>query len=261
LQVAGYVFQGDVSDLRTEPELLTFVPLSKSRRGAELALRVGFGFLFPSEYGSLYDTSFDPYSTDPAENTPRNPPTDPAVIADQQKMLFRAFYSGGPTSNRGYPFRGVGPHGPVGFLLPTAASAVNCGDVNTDRWQQRCMRPLGGMTLWEVSLEARFPIAGEVGGVAFVDASDLRPYTLDSGQQGTIRFNVPHLSPGIGLRYATPVGPLRLDLAYRFPYAQEIGERYLSPRDGSPTGRAEENLFNEYWLPLSLNFAIGEAFD
>ncbi len=261
LQVAGYVFQGDVSDLRTEPELLTFVPLSDSRRGAELALRVGFGFLFPSGYGDLYDTSFDPYSSDPTENTPSNPPTDPDVIADQQKMLFRAFYSGGPTSNRGYPFRGVGPHGPVGFLLPSAASAVNCGNVNTDRWQQRCMRPLGGMTLWELSLEVRFPIAGDVGGVVFVDASDLRPYRLDSGQAGTIRFNVPHLSPGVGLRYATPVGPLRLDLAYRVPYAQEMFQRYLSPQDGSPTGRAEENLFNLYWLPLSLNFAIGEAFD
>ena len=65
-------------------------------------------------------------------------------------------------------------------------------------------------------------------------------------------FTYPHLSPGIGLRYATPVGPVRLDVGYRVPYGQELGQRQLPEDKGSQT--------NILGLPIAVQFGLGEAF-
>jgi outer membrane protein insertion porin family/translocation and assembly module TamA len=158
--------------------------------------------------------------------------------------LFRAFYSGGPNSNRGYPYHTVGPHGSIGFLVPTGA---NCF---ADPLPSVCERPLGGLTLWEASLEARipFPIDAPLWGVLFVDASDLNK------DVGTLRLNVPHLSPGFGLRYMTPVGPIRLDVGWRVPGAQMLGKRELPEDEGKPG----PDLFGLF--PGAVHLAIGEAF-
>lgn len=223
LQVAGHGFGGDASDVKEQPEIRTYVPISKT---VTFATRVTVGFLFPSNYG----------------DTLRNPnisPTDPAALRDQQLLLLRAFYSGGPNSNRGYPFRGVGPQGPLGFLLP---ATVVCGNSEAPE----CLRPTGGLTLWEASAETRFPILGPLRAAIFVDASDL------VREVGSIRFNYPHVSPGFGLRYATPVGPVRLDVGYRLPFAQQIGKDELSRREGTPS--------TVLGLPIAVHFGLGEAF-
>jgi len=179
-------------------------------------------------------------------------PEAPDVVFDQEKLLLRAFYSGGVNSNRGYPLRGVGPHGPVGFLVPTG---VNCSQQNgvpaIEDLNAACIRPLGGFTLWEASLELRFPLSGALSGVAFADASDV------ARDIGHVRFTVPHLSVGPGIRYLTPVGPLRLDIGYRVPGAQALGEKELSIEEGS---RDVGNLFGISWLPMAVNIALGEAF-
>lgn len=228
-QVAGYVFGGSMSDVRVRPELRFYLPLSKH---VTLASRGVVGFLFPSDYGETLDPSNTLAQTDP---------TNPAVIRDQHKLLFRAFYSGGPNSNRGYPYRGVGPHGPVGFLVPTGA---NCGD--PDNLPSTCIRPLGGLTLWEASLEVRFPILGPLAGSTFVDASDV------TRSVGEIRFDVPHISPGAGLRYQTPVGPVRVDVGYRVPSLQQIGEPDLERQEGNPG--------TVFGAPIAVHIALGEAF-
>lgn len=215
-QVAGHGFGGDASDVKEQPEIRTYVPISKT---VTFATRVTMGFLFPANYG----------------DTLRNPAQDPTAadaLRDQQLLLLRAFYSGGPNSNRGYAYRGVGPQGPLGFLLP---ATVSCGFQSKD---PECLRPLGGLTLWEASAEVRFPIYGSFRAATFVDASDL------VREVGTIRFNAPHVSPGLGLRYATPVGPIRLDVGYRL----QIGEE------------TEENLGTIFGLPIAVHFALGEAF-
>jgi outer membrane protein insertion porin family/translocation and assembly module TamA len=202
------------------------------------------GFLIPRDYGNTLKTGTAEGQEAVAD------PEDPAVISDQQKLLLRAFYSGGPNSNRGYPLRGVGPHGPVGFLVPTG---VNCSlDGQTiDQLDPTCIRPLGGFTLWEASVELRFPLSGELGAVAFADASDV------SRDVGHVRFSVPHLTVGPGLRYMTPVGPLRLDLGYRVPGMQAVGQKTLSTEEGSGN---LGTLFGIDWLPVAVNISLGEAF-
>jgi outer membrane protein assembly factor BamA len=228
VQVAGYVFGGDTSDVKEQPELRTYVPISKS---VTFATRVTVGFLFPNNYG---ETLFG--------DQPRPKPGDDQTAwqRDQQLLLFRAFYSGGPNSNRGYPFGGVGPQGVLGYLLPSTAGCEMRPD------DEACYRPLGGLTLWEASLEVRFPIVGPLGANVFIDASDL---TRDKGY---IRFNVPHMSPGLGIRYATPIGPVRLDVGYRVPYLQKIGVKDLPPEEG--------NTSTVFGAPIAVSFALGESF-
>ena len=230
IELADKIFGGSVSDLKVQPDVRAYIPIS--RKDVTLATRVSLGFLFPRDYGQTL------------RNVTQPDPTNPSVVFDQEKLLLRAFYSGGANSNRGYPLRGVGPHGSVGFLIPTGQ---NCSVTNLP---PACIRPTGGFTLWEASIELRFPISGPIRAVLFADASDV---TRDVGH---IRFNVPHLSVGPGLRYMTPVGPLRLDIGYRIPDAQEIGEPLPTTEGGNDVG----NLFNIPWLPVALNIAIGEAF-
>jgi len=242
LQVADKVFGGSVSDVKIQPELRGYFPITK--KSVTLGTRLTMGFLFPRDYGNTLKTD-----TSEGEASTINP-EDPAVIADQQKLLLRAFYSGGPNSNRGYPLRGVGPHGPVGFLVPTG---VDCS-LETQTINQlptTCIRPLGGFTLWEASLEVRFPFSGALGGVVFADASDV------SRDVGHVRLSVPHLSVGPGIRYQTPVGPLRLDVGYRVPGMQAVGEKELSIAEG---GGDVSNLFGIAWLPVAVNISLGEAF-
>jgi outer membrane protein assembly complex protein YaeT len=114
------------------------------------------------------------------------------------------FFAGGPGSIRGYAPNRVGPLDSEG-------------------------RPIGGDSLLVGSVELRFPISGDLGGVVFVDAGNV--YSSSPGYDlGDLRVGV-----GPGIRYNTPVGPFRLDFGIA-----------LNPRAGDPFGR--------------LDFSIGQAF-
>jgi outer membrane protein insertion porin family/translocation and assembly module TamA len=93
----------------------------------------------------------------------------------------------------------------------------------------------------------------------FVDASDV---TRELGQ---LRIDHPHISTGLGVRYDTPVGPLRLDLGFRIPYLQVIGEpvvescikrEVLCPVLVIDEGDAGNFL----GIPAALSIAIGHAY-
>jgi outer membrane protein insertion porin family/translocation and assembly module TamA len=113
-----------------------------------------------------------------------------------------------------------------------------------------CIRPLGGLTLWEASIEVRipFPIDAPFYGVTFVDASDL------TRSVGKIRLDVPHLSAGAGIRYITPIGAIRFDVGYRVHGAQALGKAELPSEEGRPGG----NVLGLF--PGAVHLAIGEAF-
>jgi outer membrane protein assembly factor BamA len=241
VQVAGVPELGDVQDVRVQPEAYVFLPMSSR---VTLALRGTVGFLFPRNYGE---------SLDPVRRAGLSP-DDPAVIRDQHKLLFRVFYSGGPGSNRGYPYRGVGPHGPLGFLVRSAERCSFDPEASNPR---SCLRPLGGLTLWEASLEVRFPIIGPLRGATFLDASHV------TREQARLRFDVPHLSSGFGVRYVTPVGPLRVDLGWHL-VRTFVTDDPATPEDERALALEGEPelgpLLGVPWLPRAIHFAIGEAF-
>ncbi|AKU97232.1 Outer membrane protein assembly factor YaeT precursor [Labilithrix luteola] len=231
-QYAGGPLQGNASDLRIQPEVRGYLQLS---RRVVLAARTSVGFLFPQNYGEA------------AKRNAQNPATGQlapdeldALNRDYQILYFRGFFAGGPSSNRGYPIRGIGPYQLIPYLSPAGQStgATGCSVTNPS-----CLLPTGGTTLWEASVEARFVVSGPISTALFCDAADVSPYN------GDIRLDRPHLSCGIGARYDTPVGPIRLDLGYRIPGLQTPG--------GDSSEVEPATLFG---APLALSFGIGEAF-
>ena len=114
------------------------------------------------------------------------------------------FFAGGAGSVRGFPLNRLGPE-----------------NKNGD--------PVGGMSLIEGSVELRFPLFGDLGGVLFMDTGNvfLSPFTYRLDE---LRYAV-----GPGIRYNTPVGPVRLDVGI-----------IIDRRPGDQWGRIE--------------FSIGQAF-
>lgn len=102
--------------------------------------------------------------------------------ATDQIPANRRFYAGGGGSIRGYAYQIVGP-------------------LNAD------LKPTGGRSLMEGSLELRYRINNSFGVVPFVDAG-MTSQSSTPGLNGQLRAAV-----GLGGRYFTPVGPLRVDVA------------------------------------------------
>ncbi|MEO6601957.1 MAG: BamA/TamA family outer membrane protein [Polyangiaceae bacterium] len=223
-QKAGFI--GDASDIKTQTEVRGYLPLS---RKWTLAARVRVGLLFPSNYGDTIEQT--------ANGSP--PPLSVRSVKDTQLMFLRGFFAGGLGSNRGYALREIGPHGVV---QQGSSTLAKCANGNSS--DPACDLPLGGFTLWEASLELRYPIAGALSGAVFTDTADV------SDKQVNFRINRPHLSLGIGIRYDTPVGPIRLDAGYRVPGLQ-------APKDAVDEGKPAGTILGQ---PIALTFGIGEAF-
>jgi outer membrane protein insertion porin family/translocation and assembly module TamA len=232
LQLAGGVLGGSAEDVRVQPQARAYVPVGH----ATLALRATTGLLFPVNYS-------DSLQLAPPGEAPTG--VDRATwIRDIQLVYFRGFFSGGASSNRGYPVYGVGPHGPVPFFTPGIAVRQIRSDCvpGTPAYSPlRCALPLGGLTLWETSAELRYPLSAQFEGAMFCDASDVQV------GRATYRADQPHVSCGVGLRVETPAGPVRLDAAYRIPG--------LNPRPGDP-----DYPGNFFGAPIGVAFGIGEAY-
>ncbi len=257
-QIAGGPFGGTATDISVQPEIDGFVPLSKR---VTLALHSYVGLMFPQNYGDVIEHHLD------------DDPTDANAVRDIQITYFRGFYSGGPSSNRGYPLRGIAPHGYVPFLNPRTANqqaALGCdptkfpsGKLPADQ-QAACSLPIGGFSAWEASVEVRWDVAGPFWLASFCDASDVSQNVLD------IRLDRPHLSCGGGLRYDTPVGPIRLDIGYRVQPLQIIGfKNETAAAIADPINGAPQRLFGTTdpttglptgGIPIAVAFGIGEAF-
>lgn len=106
----------------------------------------------------------------------------------------RRFYAGGGGSVRGYRYRSLSPT----FL----------GE------------PIGGRSLLEGSLEARIKVTDTIGIVPFVDAGTAFASSYPDFDE-SIR-----VAAGLGLRYYTSIGPIRLDVAT--PLNPERGDRSVA---------------------------------
>jgi outer membrane protein assembly factor BamA len=229
LQVAGGPFGGDATDVRVHPDVRGYVPLGPR---ITFATRASFGLLFPMNYGDSLD---DDEATQRADSFAR--------VRDLQVVFFRGFFAGGPSSDRGYPLRSIGPYQIVASpAFGGAASLAACATASAAN--SDCRITVGGTTLWEASAEVRFVVKGPVSMATFCDAADV------SARLSDFRFTHPHLSCGLGGRYDTPVGPIRLDVGYRIPGLQVMGPPDPSEQEPSPF----------LGLPIALAFGIGEAY-
>jgi outer membrane protein insertion porin family len=130
----------------------------------------------------------------------------------------KRFYAGGSHSVRGFGENQLGPRVltvPIGNLQRNDSLNVACTsgtDVTTcdpgvlkDRDFEP--RPLGGNFVVEGSVEARFPVWRDLLGVGFVDAGMVR----QKSNPGLPRRRAA-ITPGFGVRYRSPVGPIRADI-------------------------------------------------
>jgi outer membrane protein insertion porin family/translocation and assembly module TamA len=259
-QVAGLPGTSLPADLRISPEARAFVPIA---HGVTFALRGKLGFLFGANYGGQFRSDLDQVQAAAKAGVPPNVQPSAALDTDIQTVYFRGFFSGGPSSNRGFALRGASPWGIVPFLSP-AASAVQVNactitQINpmTNRPEQvlnlpGCLIPIGGFSLWEASAELRFDVSGPLGVALFCDTGDVSPDTWD------LRLGYLHMSCGAGARYDTPVGPIRFDLGYRIQPLQVIGfPNETAVFNNNPTYGNQPTFLG---IPIAAAFGIGEAF-
>jgi outer membrane protein assembly complex protein YaeT len=148
------------------------------------------------------------------------------------------FFAGGATTHRGFPDNQAGPRDLVtGF-------------------------PLGGQSFLFFQHEIRFPLIGRsVGGVLFHDMGnvfqDLDSLSFRFKQRDRQDFAYTVQAMGIGFRFKTPVGPLRIDFSYSPNAPKFVG--FEGSRDDLINGTGK------YDVPLQVrkfqfHFSIGQTF-
>jgi outer membrane protein insertion porin family len=145
------------------------------------------------------------------------PFSPPAGLSDQESIpLPERFFSGGADSLRAFGYNEAGPRDTGAPVTPGGPSSAPTGF------------PLGGNALFINNVELRFPLIGHnVQGVLFHDLgnvyTDLRDISFRYHQSDSQDFNYAVQDAGFGIRYKTPVGPVRLDLAYALNPPSFIG--------------------------------------
>ncbi len=155
------------------------------------------------------------------------------------------FYAGGPNDVRGYDRNELGP---VVYVVPADSIDVN-GQFDSTAAR---ISATGGNRVGIANLELRLPspiFATRMRFVVFADAGAL----WESG--GTAKIRV---TPGAGVRFASPLGPIRFDVGYN-RYRLEPGAVYTNTPTGDlivvRTGFARDRLRS-----TTLHFSVGHAF-
>ena len=192
----------------------------------------------------------------------------------------KRFYAGGSQSVRGYGENQLGPrvltidpdtllkYGSLGGECTAGSIAQGvCAldSVPSDVFEPR---PTGGTSLIEANVEYRFPLWKRLGGAVFIDGA-----YVGEGSANEIFKGTGAITPGFGLRYQSPVGPIRIDLGIR-PTLKEnlpvitqtldstgtpqivllLDQKTYDPVEGNGGG------FRKILRRLSLHLSIGQAF-
>ncbi len=185
------------------------------------------------------------------------------------------FYAGGMQSVRGFAENELGPRvlqARHETLVAAGCTDASIADGSCDPTSvpnnELFPRPTGGSSVIEGNVELRIPVRKQLGAVAFLDGAYVGVAGIDSPSQGKGA-----VTPGVGLRYRSPLGMLRLDVGLR-PVGHEMlpvvaavpdgkgGERIVrlateksySPVDPSP------GTLRSIGRRLVVHFAMGQAF-
>ncbi|MEO8881703.1 MAG: BamA/TamA family outer membrane protein [Gemmatimonadaceae bacterium] len=196
----------------------------------------------------------------------------------------KRFYAGGANSVRGYGENQLGPRILTidpGKLMKSGCttSMIADGSCNPNTTNgvgdtlvvpsasDFTSLPTGGTSLLEGSIEYRFPfLMKNLQGAVFVDAGYV------GAGSSTVTQGKAAVTPGFGVRYMSPVGPIRVDLGFRPSLTDELtviteitqsdGTHKLvelsTPRNYNPLegGSGLSKILNR----LALHLSIGQAF-
>ena len=121
-------------------------------------------------------------------------------FAGSEVPISSAFFAGGGSTLRGFPLDGAGPQREIQV----------CGIPGDQATCSKITVPEGGNELLIINTELRYPlnmIKEGLGIVTFYDGGNVFP-TIGFHDFTSLYSN----SVGIGFRYATPVGPIRIDI-------------------------------------------------
>ncbi len=177
----------------------------------------------------------------------------------------KRFFAGGSQSVRGFGQNLLGPR------VLVADQVEDCPDEFLDPCVARLaredpgafvQRPVGGNAAFELGIELRQRLGDSWGLVLFVDAGNV--------WKDLSELDAPIWTPGAGLRFMSPVGPLRLDLGYDPTGAVSLPV-VVSLENGSlvelrdrvmfdPFTFDRPSLLREILRRFQIHFSIGEAF-
>ena len=145
---------------------------------------------------------------------PFSPPA--GLDATQSVPLPERFFGGGENTHRGFAFNQAGPRD-IGTPAGPGGTAT-----------QPTGFPLGGDAQFFNTVELRFPLLGSnIGGALFHDMGNvyrsLHDISFRASQKDLNDFNYTVHAAGFGVRYRTPVGPVRVDLAYSINPPSYVG--------------------------------------
>lgn len=163
----------------------------------------------------------------------------------------KRLYSGGANSVRGFAENRLGPRILVSDAIDLIESPQGTAVCSPEQVFDRSCdatalapglftpRPTGGSRLLEANLELRFPFGGDrFQFVTFVDAGQV----WESGADVDVADI--EVTPGLGIRYFSPVGPIRIDLGLRSDRRDALpvvssGIRPFDPTRDDPDRRLE----------------------
>lgn len=124
-------------------------------------------------------------SIEPLDDSPDDSPA--GTLLRQTVPISERFFAGGRTTHRAYR------RDRLGIAGETVIEGIE----------------LGGEGLVLVNLDYRFPLAGPLGGTVFVDSGNVW------ARRDDVRAEDFRTGAGVGVRYRSPVGPLRLEVAWK----------------------------------------------
>jgi outer membrane protein insertion porin family len=196
----------------------------------------------------------------------------------------KRFYAGGSHSVRGYDENQLGPRiltipkdslAKVAGCDTTSDASISLCNPNSPALATKDFTPraVGGTSLLEGSVEFRVPFARKMEWAVFLDGGIIGGSRLQNLQDfREIVHGTAAITPGVGFRYKSPVGPIRIDLGYNPQRTQELtvvttatdstGREVLVPLKNTRrytnggTARGFWSMFNQVVLHLS----IGQAY-